>query len=219
MESGGTDLLGRINAEFAEAKHKLNVLRQKGVEEHRGRLARLEVFEQSCERLKDVWGPRLETLKEAFGERVKVAPYATIGRRQATFSFMSDIARITVTFSASTDFDVRKLVLEYSLEILPILMSFPDHTRYEQPLEQVDPQSIGKWMDDQIVDFVKTYLSLHENEYYLKSHMAVDPVAKVRFPKFAAAATLERNGATLYFMANETRDEFLEKEEKQRNAG
>ena len=47
---------------------------------------------------------------------------------------------------------------------------------------------------------MRTYLSLHENQYYLKGHMVEDPVAKIQFPKYAAGATLERDGKTLYFI-------------------
>jgi hypothetical protein len=212
MESEVKGLLGRIQAEFSQSKDRLEQLRHERVDEYRGRQDRLTLFEQSCEKLKGVWAPRLEALKEAFGERVKVTPRLATGRRQATFSFTSDLARIMLTFSATTDTDVRSLILEYSLEILPVLMTFPDHARLEQPLEKIDPEAIGGWIDDRIVEVVRTYLSLHENEFYLKSHMTEDPIAQVRFPTFAAAATLERGGKTLYFMANETRDEYLARE-------
>jgi YHS domain-containing protein len=51
-------------------------------------------------------------------------------------------------------------------------------------------------------------MSLHENEFYLKAHLVEDPVAHVRFPRFAAAASLERDGKTLYFISNETRKQY-----------
>ena len=38
--------------------------------------------------------------------------------------------------------------------------------------------------------------------------MVEDPVAKVRFPKFAAAAKLEQNGKTFYFIDELTLREF-----------
>jgi YHS domain-containing protein len=45
--------------------------------------------------------------------------------------------------------------------------------------------------------------------------MVEDPVAHVRFPKFAAGATLERGGKTYYFVGEETCRDF----EKQQAAG
>ena len=62
--------------------------------------------------------------------------------------------------------------------------------------------------DDRIVDFVKTYVALHENQYYLKDYLVDDPIAGVRFPKYAAAATLDVSGKTYYFISDETRAEF-----------
>jgi YHS domain-containing protein len=63
-------------------------------------------------------------------------------------------------------------------------------------------------VDDRLVAFVRTYLSLYENEYNLATHLVEDPVAHVRFPKCAAVATLERQGKTHYFITESTRDEF-----------
>jgi YHS domain-containing protein len=40
--------------------------------------------------------------------------------------------------------------------------------------------------------------------------MVEDPVAHVRFPKTAAATTLEWQGQKFYFIGEETRNEFAE---------
>jgi hypothetical protein len=209
-----TELLERIDAEFARSKEKLETLRGQTVREHQDRQDRLARFETLCESLKEVWRPRLETLRRRFGESVKVTPHVATGRRQASFSFASDVARVDLTFAFTTDPEVRHVVLEYSLELLPVLMTYPAKARLEQPLDAIDAGAMGAWIDDRVVDFVRTYLSLHENEYYLRPHMVEDPVAHVRFPKFAAAAVLERGGRTLYFIADQTREEFEAAEAK-----
>jgi len=216
VESDPPSLQQRINAEFAQSKATLKKLRQHKIEEYQRREGRLEQFMQVCTSLEEVWRPRLETLRDAFGEKVRVLPHLETGRRQAIFTFTSNLAQITLTFTASTDFDVRNLVLEYSLVITPMFMSFPGYARREQPFEQIDPKDIGAWLDDRIVDFTRTYLSLHENEHYLQGHMVEDPVAHVRFPDFAAEATLERGGKTLHFIASETREQFEAKENADR---
>src|SRR5688572_17820769 len=182
MEADMQALMERIDAEFAQAKAKVEKDRKQKLEEYQGRQNRLKLFDEACETLKKVWRPRLEALKTAFGERVKVTPHADTGRRQATFAFTSNLARITLDFTATTDFDVRNLVLEYSLEILPVLMSYPNKTRLEQSLDRIDEKAVGDWIDDRIVEFVSTYLSVHDNEFYQKAHMVEDPVAHVRFP-------------------------------------
>ena len=58
------------------------------------------------------------------------------------------------------------------------------------------------------MDFVQTYLSMAENEFYLKDRMVEDPIAHVRFPNMATAATLEWGGQKYYFISDETRREF-----------
>src|SRR5262249_9777755 len=121
-------------------------------------------------------------------------------------------ARIDLKFSATTDSDVRKLVLNYDLEILPILMKFEKHASLEMPLESVDAAAVSKWIDDRIVDFVKTYVALHENQYYLKEYLVDDPVAGVRFPKYAAAAKVDHKGKTYYFISDDTRSQFASRE-------
>jgi hypothetical protein len=79
-------------------------------------------------------------------------------------------------------------------------------------LDAIDKVALGKWFDDRIVDFVKTYLSLHENQYYLKGHLVEDPIAKVQFPKYAAGATFEAGGRTLYFIDESTLREYRQKQ-------
>ena len=41
--------------------------------------------------------------------------------------------------------------------------------------------------------------------------MVEDPIAKVRFPKFAAAAKLEHDGGTMYFIDESTLREFQQR--------
>jgi YHS domain-containing protein len=87
-------------------------------------------------------------------------------------------------------------------------MQFASHLEAESHLESFDMHTAADWLDDRIVDFVGTYLSLHENEYYLKEHMVEDAVAGVRFPRYAAATSLEWGGKKYYFIGEETRREF-----------
>jgi hypothetical protein len=149
-----------------------------------------------------------------FGERVDVRPLIEPGRRSAKFAFQSDLASIDLRFAVAPDAEVRQLVFTYDLEILPILMKFESHEEIQFPLDNVDKEGLGKWIDDRIVNFVKTYLSLHENQYYLKGHMVEDPIAKVRFPKYAAGATFEDRGKTVYFIDDASCREYQKRQSK-----
>jgi YHS domain-containing protein len=204
-------LLARIDSEFATGEQKVKAFQAEQTQAYEDRQSRLKTYEEVCEKLRDIVLPRLEALSQRFGERVKVTPEVGAERRQATFKFDSNLAHIDLRFRASTDQEVRKLVLDYELQILPILMKFEPHKQAEFPLEAVDPAAVAQWFDDRIVEFVRTYLSLHQNEYYLKGHMVVDPMANVKFPRFAAASVLDWQGKKYYFISEKTRQEFEKK--------
>lgn len=206
---GDVDTLkSRIDAEFSAEREKIARFRTEQVKEYQDRQRRLGLFEKACEQLRAVWAPRLEALSERFGQSMKVSPKVTPRLREAVFSFKSELALIELRFAATTDEEVRKLVLDYDLRIIPVLMKYEPHARIELPLEKIDASAVVEWLDDRILDFVRAYLSLHENEHYLKDQMVVDPVAGVRFPRFAAAATLESKGETFYFIGEETKCEY-----------
>lgn len=205
------NLKERIRGEFAASQEKLKQFRTQKVEEHHARQDRLARLQTLFDELAAIWRPRLEALAEEFGDELKVSPSISPGRRHASFRVKSPLASIHLQFSAGSDADVTQLVLAYDLDILPVLMQFERHSEIAFPLDEVEPQALAQWLDDRIVGFVKTYLALGENEYYLKELMVEDPIAKVRFPSFAAGATREKAGRKHYFISEETAREFDQK--------
>jgi len=204
-----SSLTERIRHEFASSQEKLKKFQTQQVEAHHARQQRLERLEQLLDQLREVWRPRLEALAKEFGDRVQTTPTITPSKREATFQVKSPVARVKLRFSAgAADADVTKLLLSYDLDILPILMQFERHSEVAIPLEEVQSEAVGKWFDDRIVAFVKTYLSMFENQYYTKELMVEDPIAQMQFPKFAAAATRDKGGRTHYFISEETAAEF-----------
>lgn len=202
------ELADRIRKELSAHQQRLQTSRDKCVADHRARQAREAKLEQLFDELRSVWRPRLETLASEFGDLIQATPTITPGRRTATFDVKSPLASIRMTLSASANSDATELVLAYDLQILPILMKFERHAELALPLDQVDAAKVGEWIDDLILGFVRTYLEMQSNEYYLKDQMVEDPVAHVRFPKFAAEATRERNGVTYYFIGDTTARAF-----------
>jgi hypothetical protein len=178
------------------------------VQECRERRKRLGQLDEVFQKLAAAWKPRLDTLLQKFGDRVQVTPQLTPSRREATFEFPSSRGHVRLRFSASTDRDVRKVILSYDLEIIPVFFRYEPHAELELPLDAVDEAAAARWVDDRIIDFVRAYLSMSEDEFYSPEHMVEDPVAHVRFPDFAAGATLEWQGKRYYFIGEETRLEF-----------
>lgn len=208
--SDTNNLIERIRSEFVASQEKLKSYQEEQLAAHHARKERLAQLERTFDSLQEVWAPRLDAFAKEFGDRVEAIPSLTPGRRQATLRFKSPLATVCLRFTATTDDEVRNLVLTYDLDILPILMQFERHAEITYPLDRVDPDAIGRWLDDQIVRFVKTYLAMFENPYYQKDQMVSDPVAKVNFPKFAAATTRQRGKETYYFISEETATEFDE---------
>ena len=208
-------LASRIDAEFSAVEEKVKKFRVEQMGEHKERQKRLEQLIKVFDELRDIWKPRLELLVKKFGDRAQVKLRVTTSAREADFEFQSRLARVRLRFSATTDRDIQKVVLSYDLEIIPVLMRFKPHDEVEFPLSAIDKQAVAKWVDDRVVDFVQTYFSMGENEIYLKDYMVEDPIAHVRFPKQAAATTVEWQGQKFYFIGEETRREF----EKQQGIG
>jgi YHS domain-containing protein len=208
-------LASRIDAEFSGVEDKVKKFQVEQLAEHKQREKRLEQLGQVFDQLAAIWRPRIELLVKKFEGRVQTTPRIVPSTREVSFDFQSRVARVRLKFSATTDRDIQKVILSYDLEIIPVLMRFKPHDEVEFPLNAVDKEAAAKWIDDRIVDFVQTYFSMGENEIYLKDQMVEDPIAHVRFPKIAAATTLEWQGQKYYFIGEETRREF----EKQQGIG
>jgi hypothetical protein len=201
-------LSDRIDAEFTAVEKKVKQFQTQQTEEYKERQKRLEQLGKVFEELRAIWTPRLELLLKKFEGLVKTTPRITPSTREATFDFQSRLAHVRLKLSAYTDRDVRKAILGYDLEIIPVLMRFTPHAEVEFPLDAVDRNAAAQWIEDRIVEFVQTYFSLGENEMYLQERMVEDPIAHVRFPKDAAAAVLDWQGRKFYFIGEETRREF-----------
>jgi hypothetical protein len=201
-------LANRIDAEFSAVQDKIKKLQSLRLEEHKERQKRIERLGELFKELSEIWKPQLDLLVQKFGDRVQVQPRIVPSTREVTFEFQSRMARVSMKLSATTDREVQKLILTYDLNIVPVLMRYNPHSSIEFPLTAVDKKAAIQWIEDRIVEFVQTYLSMGENEVYFKDLMVEDPITNVSFPDFAAGATLEWQGKKYYFIGEETRREF-----------
>jgi YHS domain-containing protein len=205
-----SNLASRIDAEFSTVEAKVKKFQDEQAEAQKQRQQRLEQLGKVFDQLREIWRPRLELLAKKFEGRVQATPRIVPSTREVTYDFQSHLARVSLKFAAYTDRDIQKVILSYDLGIIPALMRFKRHDEVEFPMDKVDKEAVAKWIDDRIVDFVQTYFAMGENEIYLKDYMVEDPIAHVRFPKQAAATSLEWQGRKFYFVGEETRREFAE---------
>lgn len=164
-----TNLQQRLDAELGGAASRARQDRHEAAQADKERQARLKQFEAVLERLRPVWTPRLELLRDRFVKIVKVEPEVKPYTRGVTFAFTSRDYRVDLKVSVSPDQDVRHLVLDYDLLIIPMTMKYDRHARLEVPLDRVDEAAVARWMDDQLVAFVKTFVALQGDSFFLEN--------------------------------------------------
>jgi YHS domain-containing protein len=202
------DLLSRIDSALTAVKDKVKQEQQQRLQDHLERQKRLEQYEKVQAQVVEIARPRLEALAKKAGERVAVTPSVSQSRRSAKFEFKSPRAYLTLTFSVAPDAAVKNVVVEYDLRIVPVLWKVDSHAEFSTPIDALDVDGLTRWLDDRIVGFVELYIKINEGELYDKAEYVEDPVANVKFPKFAAGATLEHGGQTYYFIDERTRQDF-----------
>jgi hypothetical protein len=205
-------LTDRIEGAVAAFRDKAKKQEQAILDDYLDRQKRLAEYEKVQTKVVEIAKPRLEALAARAKEWVKVTPSVSQFRRAATFEFNSPKAKISLTFSVAPDQTVNNVVTDCDLRIIPVLWKFESHSELSTPVANFDAARVTKWLDDQIVAFVQLFVEIHESELYERGDSVEDPVAKIKFPKFAAGATLEHGGKTLYFIDDRTKQEYMKQQ-------
>lgn len=203
-----SNLSQRIQAEFNARAERQKATADAQTREAQSREAGLAAFGKLCDELKEVWRPSLEEFIKQFGEKVKVAPAVTASMREVKVHFLTDMATVTLTLAASPTEDLKKLVLDYDLFIVPIFFQYERHARPEVPMDKIDKAAIKSWVDDRLVACVKAYVSMQETRQYIERAMVEDPMSKARFMREDAKAKLEHNGKLVYFASEASLAEY-----------
>jgi YHS domain-containing protein len=205
-------LIGRIDQEL-----EAEVERQKADWAERTRVARergprLERYEAVAKHIIELLKPRLNAFIERFKAVVKAEPGVREHTRAINLTFAATVAKVTLLFEVFPDVDVSHVRLECTQEIIPVLVPYDRQSVLEFPIDAVKDDAVVQWFDERIVAFVKAYVAIVRQDADLREHLkdqlVEDPVARVRFPKYLAASTLERDGRTYYFVDEDTRREF-----------
>jgi YHS domain-containing protein len=205
------DLKARIERAFDVVKDKAKQQQQQVLQEHLERQKRLKEYEVAQARVVAIAKPRLEILANRAGERGKVTPSVSHNCREVRFEFKSAKAYITLTFSVSPDQAVKNVVVTCELKIVPVLWKFNSHAEFSMPMTAIDEIGLVTWLDDRIIEFAELFIKIHEEEIYDKAEYVEDPIAQIKFPKFAAGASLEQGGQTYFFIDETTKREFAKK--------
>jgi YHS domain-containing protein len=205
-------LINRIDEEIAAEVRRQKAAWAEQVQANRERGLRLQRYETEAEHIIDLLKPRLDAFIERFKPVVKAEPLVSQHARAANLTFAATIANVTFRFEVFPDQDVNHIRLECTPEIIPVVVRCDKQSVLEFPLGGVEDDAVVQWFDDRIVAFVKAYVALVRQDAalreQLKDQSVEDPVARIRFPKYLASSTLERDGRTWYFVDEETRREF-----------
>jgi YHS domain-containing protein len=205
----------RLDTEFALLPAAIEQKRCDIDREYHGRQQRfVDAFMPAIAKLRQIWEPRSDALLSRFKDIIHVEEDDDFTK--VTFSFDSSLAQVTLRFSFRHDPEVRNMILDYDLEILPILMKFDSNSTLELPLAAFDEQAATAWLEDRLVSFVHSFVELNKNQHYLNDQMVEDPVARVRLPKVVARETLDCDGRTYYFISAQTRDEFEKRQRRKK---
>lgn len=207
------ELERRIQEKLAAAEH-LRTLRQEHLQQQMGELERKhERFSENAERLiRTVVQPRVEKLASYF-DNAELLGADQAGRHHCTCRF-AHAERFPATtkldFACCHDEQLEKLVVFYTLEILPILFPYNRQDEVVFPVDRVDEKRLAAWVDQKIVEFVEAYLRLEHASHYQKENLVTDPVCGMRINKTVAAAQMEYAGQIHYFCAVACRTKFAE---------
>jgi YHS domain-containing protein len=202
------ELAVRMENVLAAVKDKAKQQQKARIQDHVERQELLKDFEKVQARVVAIAKPRLELLAKKAGDRATVTPSVSQTRRSAVFEFRSPKAFITMTFSVAPDASVKNVVVDSDLRIVPVLWKYESHSEFTSPITALDEAGLSKWLDDRIVGFLELYIQIHEGEILDKAEYVEDPVAKIKFPKFAAGASLDHGGQTYFFVDEKTRSTF-----------
>lgn len=203
-----SNLAERLNAEFDAREARLRAAeheRRREAEMHDRALAR---FNEVCDQLRAHWEPRLAVFGEHFANMLKVTPTIHPDRRQVQVVFLTDLANMTMSLCASLSTDLRGVVIDYGLLIIPTFIEYERNVRLELPLDALDMNRVERWVDDRLVACVKAYLSVQDNQFYADRAAAEDPITKARFVRSNAAAHLVHNGKDLYFATEQSMRDY-----------
>jgi len=198
--------LKRLDEQVEKARKGVEQKQSELQQTYEGRKQRYQTFLRLMDELRGVARPRLEKLAESC--KFDATPTEDADGKSVLLKFKTPVARVQMRLSATHDTEVRNLLLVYDLEILPLYVKFNPHDELAIRLEKADRAAVENWLDDRLIEFAETYVTIHFADQYHQDHMVVDPVADVRFPQAYAHSSLEKEGKTYFFISEQTHREF-----------
>jgi YHS domain-containing protein len=165
--------------------------------------------------MEQVIRPRMEKLKVLF-ENARM-PEPRNSRHSCCCQFEHTTrfpATAKLEIGLTRDGEIRTLVIQFQLEILPAFFPIEGRDQLTMPLDQVNEEKAAAWVEAKILHFVDTYLRLETSDHHQEENMVTDPVCGMRVNKAFAPAEMTYRGKTYYFCIHECRARFAENPER-----
>ncbi len=98
--------------------------------------------------------------------------------------------------------------LQYTAELVPLLVPLESGDRSEVTLDAPAQEAIRGWAEAKLLAFVDTYLLVASSPQYQIGNLRTDPVCGMQVPKWSAEHTHEWSGRTYQFCSSLCRDVF-----------
>jgi YHS domain-containing protein len=184
--------------------------KQQEIEESMGARGRQQdhFVEVAAKIFEGIVEPRLKLLEE----QLKDAGYQRSSETRGVVTLNRErcyAAAISLEMGIQCDQKTRNLVVNYHLQILPILMDYRGQDSLVLPLESVDDTRVASFVEEKLVECVQTYLKLQDIPAYRKSIFRRDPVCGMVIQSDDVISVVH-DGKTYLFCSEVCRSRFLE---------
>lgn len=207
----------RIDAELVAAEDRLSSIRGKATADYENLAERYRQFVGITEKLlSDPRAGYLQKLADRFDNSELKRTQTRVGLLgELRFRYTANFpASVTLSLALTHDSTVRNVFVTYDVEILPIFMNYERHDELSFPIDAFDFDKAFDWVDDKIVQFVRSYMELQFAEQYQKENLVTDPVVGVRFSKIHAHSQETYKGTTFHFLTEDSATLFTDSPER-----
>lgn len=201
----------RIEAELTAARKRSEALRAELTKGYEGLPDRYDRFVALSARI--LASPRAGQMKKlaaAFDHARLTRTHDRAGYHGVVeFLYTSRFpANASVAAHMRPDAQFRNITFSFDVQLTPAFIRFQPHEEVSYPLQEVDIDALFAWVDNRIIDFVRTYTELETAQEYQQENLVTDPVLGLRFSRIHAVAEEQHNSHKVYFLTAESQAVF-----------
>lgn len=157
--------------------------------------------------------PRLE----AMAELLPSARTMTDEQACRSWCWFASSDRLPVTakveFAVEHDDSIERMFVRYEACLIPVFVRFQPHDKLTVRLSEIHPEQIAAWIEEQILEFLETYLHHDRGQDDLEEDILTDPVCGMRLQRSDVRAQAEYRGHPYFFCSTECCEKFESKPE------